>query len=208
MQSSGVHHSAVFLRVLKPFTHFFIQHTIPKIIQMKGHYHFRTYIQKSWRTLLALAGIFLGFNATVAAQYGVIETTFRINGNIHSAACNIPLEHINIKAEGQPQDKNDDPYVMTGETDSNGNFIIVLDRYHLADNIRIAASSPDRRYRDTVFVIPAAIGNFISGQRGGWHIDYEYKDPVDIRLTDTGVPPCKRTSIVPDPPDSTQTPAP
>jgi hypothetical protein len=87
-------------------------------------------------------------------------------------------------------------------TDDSGRFTLNLYDYYSRDKLRIIVHDADSTgygaYQDTAFIIPASIVDFKRRGEGHWHIDYEYKDPLMIKLRNTGTPPCKEKPLTPD----------
>jgi hypothetical protein len=67
------------------------------------------YLLKSIASLLAMI---FGFSATVSAQYGVMETTYKIDGNINELLSNIPIEGIKVSMKSKEIPK------ITAQSDS------------------------------------------------------------------------------------------
>jgi hypothetical protein len=168
---------------------------------MKKMMKVRNFTLRPWRAILAFTGIFFGFHSLVAAQYGAIETTFRINGNVFSEACSTPAKSIKVSIGEFRDNSAMDMYAPAALTDSNGNFSVPVYGYFNRDNLQVSVqgNGENSAYHDTIFVVPVSACNFQRKDGGHWQIEYENKVPLRIGLNSKGVPPCLDTPALPDP---------
>jgi putative lipoprotein (rSAM/lipoprotein system) len=157
---------------------------------------------RTWQTILAFAGLFFGFSNTVAAQYGVMETTFRINGNVRSQECNIPVKGMKVTLEERYGDDPVNHYGNSALTDEKGNFCINLYNHYFGDRMRFIVKDIDSlengSFNDTAFIIPSSDADFKRIDEGHWNRDYVYIKPVNIQLPTNGIPPCPEKLIIKD----------
>jgi putative lipoprotein (rSAM/lipoprotein system) len=166
---------------------------------MKNYPKFRQMRLRTWQTVFAFIGMFFGINSNVAAQYGVVETTFRINGNIQSALCDTPVKGIRVKIDEIYGDKQINDYSNSVITDEKGDFKFQLYDHYNRDKIKFTITDIDDLnnglYKDTVFIVPAADGDFKRSGEGHWTILYDYSKPLQVQLQSSGLPPCKEVPL-------------
>ena len=142
------------------------------------------YLLKSFATLLA--AIF-GFSATVAAPYGAIETTYKINGNINDLLSNVPIEGIKVSMKSQ------DNAPTTTQSDSLGHFEFAMYQwaldntyYFTAEDIDGGAGGGDYLSKDTTLRL--AYEDFQRGDpRGHWQIEKTCRYEVNLKLPKAAV---------------------
>jgi putative lipoprotein (rSAM/lipoprotein system) len=155
------------------------------------------YLLKSLASLMAMI---FGFSATVAAQYGAIETTYKINGNINDYLSDVPLKGIKVSM------KANDLLKTTTQSDSLGHFEFEVNGwgvdntyYFNAEDIDGAANLGSYLPKDTSLQLDYA--DFQQTEpRGHWQIERKCRYEVNLRLpkaevaTDTVDPPVKPTA--------------
>jgi putative lipoprotein (rSAM/lipoprotein system) len=137
------------------------------------------YLLKSFASLFAMI---FGFSATVAAQYGAIETTYRINGNINDLLSNVPIEGIKVSMKSQDNPK------ATTQSDSLGHFEFemyqwALDNtyYFTANDIDGVANGGEYLAKDTSMHMDYA--DFQRGDpRGHWQIEKTCRYQMNLKL--------------------------
>lgn len=161
------------------------------------------------KSLASLMAIIFGFSATVAAQYGAIETTYKINGNINDYLSHVPLKGIKVSMKANDFSKT------TTQSDSLGHFEFEVNGwgvdntyYFKTEDIDGAANLGAYLPKDTSLRL-----NYVDFQqtepRGHWQIEKKCRYEVNLRLpkaevaTDTIDPPVKpkagEDSIHPEP---------
>ncbi|MEI6123924.1 MAG: T9SS type A sorting domain-containing protein [Bacteroidota bacterium] len=137
---------------------------------------------KLLRTVLWMVAFVFGFGATVVAQYGAIQTSYKVKGCITDSETNLPLAKIKISS-------NDLEYLFDDAiTDVNGNFEI--ETYYLLFNKPLHLQASDSsgrkslgRYitKDTSFVL--MYQDFLKSEpKGGWAMDKIYRYEVNLKL--------------------------
>jgi hypothetical protein len=92
------------------------------------------FLLKSFASLLAMI---FGFSATVSAQYGVMETTYKIDGNINELLSNIPIEDIKVSIKSKENPKT------TAQSDSLKQLEIEMQSLALDSTYFITAEDID-----------------------------------------------------------------
>jgi putative lipoprotein (rSAM/lipoprotein system) len=137
------------------------------------------YLLKALASLLAMI---FGFSATVAAQYGAIETTYKINGNINDLLSNVPIANIKVSMKSQ------DNASTTVQSDSLGHFEFAMYQwaldntyYFTAEDIDGGAGGGDYLPKDTT--LPLGYEDFQRGDpRGHWQVEKTCRYQVNLKL--------------------------
>ncbi len=164
------------------------------------------YLLKALASLLAMI---FGFSATVAAQYGVVETIYKINGNINDLLSKVPIENIKVSMKS-----HDNPKVTT-QSDSLGHFEFEMNRWTIDNTYYFTAEDMDGRagggdYLPKDTSLRLAYEDFQRGDpRGQWQVEKTCRYQVNLKLPKAAVvadkvdpplqPPADSNEISPNP---------
>ena len=137
-------------------------------------------------TTLAIIGLVVGFSAKVIAQYGAPPVSFRINGNIKSKECNVPIPNIQLSVTG-----NGNNYEQKFQSTLNGDFYIRLydydSDYQSARELTIVATDIDG----------AASGGTFATKTFKIKVTPHEPAVLNLQLDQLDTPPCKTTQKTP-----------
>jgi len=139
----------------------------------------KNFILKSFASLLAFV---FGFSSGIMAQYGVMETYYKINGNISDLQNNLPIEGIKVAM------KSKDNLKSVTDTDKNGNFSFNMSRWNAentyfftAEDLDGEANRGEFMTKDTSLAI--TYQDFLIGEsKSHWDIEKTYRFGVNMKL--------------------------
>jgi putative lipoprotein (rSAM/lipoprotein system) len=130
----------------------------------------------------ALAFIF-GFSVTVAAQYGVVETTFKINGNVKDLLSNVPIESIKVSMRCKENS------IADTQSDSMGHFEFEMYSWPLANTYYFTTEDIDGVEHSGEFM-PKDTSLHLSYEdfqnpksHGNWHVERNCRYEVNLKLS-------------------------
>ena len=144
--------------------------------------------------MFSLIAALLGFTGSVAAQYGVVENHYMVNGSVMSDKCKeaLPQIKITLRAIDSKGVKHD----MEARTDESGNFSINDVELKRFQYYELIAEDTDGKlnkgdFETTRQQIELTSDDFIKGSYQNWNQNYDSKTQYYFGLKFKQDQPCR-----------------